>query len=39
MSLLDAALVIQKILIWTLDKRFELLAIEANWAFSPKLHS
>lgn len=39
MSLLDAALVIQKILIWTLDKRFELLAIEANRAFNPKLHS
>jgi hypothetical protein len=39
MSLLAATLISEKTLIWTLDKRFELLAIEANRAFSPKLHS
>lgn len=39
MSLLASALVRGKTLIWTLDKKFEQLAIQANRAFSPKLHS
>lgn len=39
MRLLASALVSEKTLIWTLDKRFERLAIKANRAFSPKLHS
>jgi hypothetical protein len=39
MSWLAAALVSEKTLIWTLDKRFERLPIEENRAFSPKLHS
>ena len=36
LSLLAAACVSEKTLIWTLDKRFELLAIEAHLAFSPR---
>ena len=39
LSLLASALVSKRTLIWTLDKRFEQLAIEVNRAFSPKLHS
>lgn len=39
LSLLASALVSERTLIWTLDKRFEQLAIEVNRAFSPKLHS
>ena len=39
LSLLASALLSEKTLIWTLDKRFELLAAQANRAFSPKLHS
>lgn len=39
MSLLAAALVSEKTLIRSLDKSFELLAIKANRALSPKLHS
>lgn len=39
MSLLAAALLSDKISIWTLDKRFELLVTESNLAYRPKLHS
>ena len=39
MSLLASALLSEKALIWTLDKKFELLAIESNRAYRPKLHS
>lgn len=39
LSLLASALLSEKTRIWTFDKRFEQLAIEANRAFSPKLHS
>lgn len=39
LSLLASALLSERTLIWTLDKRFELLAVQANRAFSPKLHS
>lgn len=39
LSLLASALVSEKTLIWTLDKKFEQLAVEANKAFSSKLHS
>lgn len=39
LSLLASALFSERTLIWTLDKRFELLAVQANRAFSPKLHS
>ena len=39
LSLLASVLLSEKTLIWTLDKRFEQLAVEANRAFSPKLHS
>ena len=38
-SLLAAALLGENTLIWTLDKRFELLAIELDKAYRPKLHS
>jgi hypothetical protein len=33
------ALLSEKTLIWTLDKKFELLAVELNKAYLPKLHS
>jgi len=39
LSLLASAHLSEKTLIWTLDKRFEQLAAEANRAFIPKLHS
>lgn len=39
LSLLASALVSEKTLIWTHDKRFELLAVETKLAFSPTLHS
>ena len=39
LSLLAAVLINEMTLIWTLDKRFEQIAIELNRAFSPKLHS
>ena len=39
MSLLASALLSDKIFIWTLDKRFELLVTESNLAYRPKLHS
>lgn len=39
LSLLASALLSEKTLIWTLDKRFESLASEANRAFSPRLHA
>ena len=38
-SLLASALVRGRTLIWTLDKKFEQLVIQANRAFSPKLYS
>jgi hypothetical protein len=39
MSLLAGALLSERTLIWTLDKKFELLAVELNKAYRPKLHS
>ena len=39
MSLLAGALLSEKTLIWTLDKKFELLAVELNKAYRPQLHS
>ena len=39
LSLLASALFSERTLIWTLDKRFELLAVQANRAFIPMLHS
>ena len=39
LSLLAAVLINETTLIWTLDKRFEQIAIELNRTFSPKLHS
>ena len=39
LSLLASALLSETTRIWTLDKRFEQLATEANRAFSPLLHS
>jgi len=39
LSLLASALLSEGTQIWTLDKKFEQLAIEVNRAFSPKLHS
>ena len=39
LSLLAAVLINETTVIWTLDKRFEQIAIEMNRAFSPKLHS
>ena len=39
LSLLAAVLINETTLIWTLDKRFEQIAIEMNRVFSPKLHS
>ena len=39
LSLLAAVLINEMTVIWTLDKRFEQIAIEMNRAFSPKLHS
>jgi predicted nucleic acid-binding protein len=39
MSLLAASMLSETARIWTLDKRFELLASELNLAYRPKLHS
>lgn len=39
MSLLASALLSEKTLIWTLDKRLELLAIESGTSYRPALHS
>ena len=39
MSLLASVLLSEKTLIWTMDKRFELLAIESNRVYRPMLHS
>jgi hypothetical protein len=39
LSLLAAVLINEMTVIWTLDTRFEQIAIEMNKAFSPKLHS
>lgn len=39
MSLLASALLSEKTLIWTLDKRLELLATESNRGYRPALHS
>jgi predicted nucleic acid-binding protein len=39
MSLLASALLSEKTLIWTLDKRLELLATESNKGYRPALHS
>ena len=39
LSLLAAVLINEMTVIWTLDKRFEQIAIDMNRAFSPKLHS
>jgi predicted nucleic acid-binding protein len=39
LSLLASALLCEKTLIWTLDKRFEVLAALANRVFTPQLHS
>ena len=39
LSLLASVLINEMTVIWTLDKRFEQIAIEMNKAFSPKLHS
>jgi predicted nucleic acid-binding protein len=39
LSLLAAVLINEMTVIWTLDKRFEQIAIEMNRVFSPKLHS
>ena len=38
-SLLAGALLSEQTLIWTLDKKFEVLAAELNKAYRPKLHS
>ena len=38
-SLLAAALLSEQTLIWTLDKKFEVLAAELNKAYRPTLHS
>ncbi len=38
MCLLASALLSEKSLIWTLDKRFELLAAEVDRVYRPKLH-
>jgi predicted nucleic acid-binding protein len=39
MSLLAGALLSEKTLIWTMDKKFEQLATELNKSYVPKLHS
>lgn len=39
MCLLASALLSERTLIWTMDKRFELLVSEANRVYRPKLHS
>jgi predicted nucleic acid-binding protein len=39
LNLLAAVLINEKTVIWTLDKRFEQIAMEMKRAFSPKLHS
>ncbi|MEI7535986.1 MAG: PIN domain-containing protein [Comamonadaceae bacterium] len=39
MSLLASALLSETALIWTLDKKFEALALESNRLYRPKLHS
>ena len=39
MSLLASSLLRETALIWTLDKRLELLALELNRAYRPKIHS
>lgn len=39
LSLLAAVLINETTVIWTLDKRFEQIAMEMKRAFSPKLHS
>lgn len=39
MSLLASVLLSEKTLIWTRDKRFELLATESNRVYRPMLHS
>jgi len=39
LSLLAAVLINEMTVIWTLDKRFEQIAMEMKRAFSPKLHS
>ena len=39
MSLLASVLLSEKTLIWTMDKRFELLAVELNRVYRPALHS
>ena len=39
MSLLASALLSEKTLIWTLDKRLELLATESNKGYRPALHA
>jgi predicted nucleic acid-binding protein len=39
MSLLASVLLSEKTLIWTMDKRFELLAIASNCVYRPALHS
>ena len=39
MSLLASVLLNEKTLIWTMDKRLELLAIESNRVYRPMLHS
>jgi predicted nucleic acid-binding protein len=39
LSLLASVLINEMTVIWTLDKRFEQIAIKMNKAFSPKLHS
>ena len=39
MSLLASALLSEKTLIWTLDKRLELLATESSKGYRPALHS
>ncbi len=38
-SLLAAALLSEQTLIWTLDKKFEVLAAELNKAYRPTLHA
>ena len=39
MCLLASALLSEKSLVWTLDKRFELLAAEVGRVYRPKLHA
>ena len=39
LSLLASVLINEMTLIWTLDKKFEQIAIEVSRDFSPKLHS